>query len=245
MACVDARPLQADLARLFLALPVLAIIDWLPVYAPGPSVPWPTGWPVTRQICPCRRAGQTRVAARGSGEILRDCLPTLRAGFLCTRAVEPIGSKPAAGSGSGRERADLDGHGWTPAADALLAKRRSQLPRCQSVLPPLRQALNPAEKSLQGVRIGVARDSAFAFYLPGQIWICWPELGADLVFFSPLADRNCPEVDSRYLCRLVSGTALGPTGGQPGKCRRLFRQHHRGWQNLSTLNVVACFICVS
>jgi cobyrinic acid a,c-diamide synthase len=51
---------------------------------------------------------------------------------------------------------------------------------------------------LEGVRIGIARDTAFAFLYPANLDTL-RALGAELVFFSPLADTKLPAVDSVYL----------------------------------------------
>ncbi len=42
-----------------------------------------------------------------------------------------------------------------------------------------------------GQRIGVARDEAFSFFYP-HLALCWREAGAELKFFSPLADEPPP-----------------------------------------------------
>ena len=51
---------------------------------------------------------------------------------------------------------------------------------------------------LPGVRIAVARDAAFAFLYRANLELL-TELGAEIAFFSPLADRAPPKVDALYL----------------------------------------------
>ena len=51
---------------------------------------------------------------------------------------------------------------------------------------------------LAGIRIGIARDPAFSFIYPANLDLL-RALGAELVFFSPLADQVLPAVDSLYL----------------------------------------------
>ena len=51
---------------------------------------------------------------------------------------------------------------------------------------------------LAGIRIGIARDPAFSFIYPANLDVL-RALGAELTFFSPLADQMLPEVDSLYL----------------------------------------------
>ncbi len=53
------------------------------------------------------------------------------------------------------------------------------------------------------VRVGIARDEAFSFYYEDNLELL-SEMGAELVFFSPLHDRNLPDVS-----RLIIG------GGYP------------------------------
>ena len=51
---------------------------------------------------------------------------------------------------------------------------------------------------LSKIRIGIARDSAFTFIYPANLDVL-RAMGATLIFFSPLADSELPDVDSLYL----------------------------------------------
>ena len=51
---------------------------------------------------------------------------------------------------------------------------------------------------LAGVRIAIARDAAFAFLYRANLELL-TELGAEIAFFSPLADRALPAADALYL----------------------------------------------
>lgn len=53
-------------------------------------------------------------------------------------------------------------------------------------------------KLLAGVRVAVARDAAFSFLYRANLDVL-RKLGAELIFFSPLADSALPSADSLYL----------------------------------------------
>ncbi len=73
--------------------------------------------------------------------------------------------------------------------DRLLAVARAA--------PPLVTAPVARPAQLARCRIGIARDAAFSFYYPYNLRLL-EQLGAELVPFSPLADRALPEVDGLY-----------------------------------------------
>jgi cobyrinic acid a,c-diamide synthase len=55
-----------------------------------------------------------------------------------------------------------------------------------------------AKHSLKPVKIGVAKDEAFTFYYPENLESLKRE-GAELIYFSPIADENLPDVDALYI----------------------------------------------
>ncbi|OAI83912.1 cobyrinate a,c-diamide synthase [Pseudomonas putida] len=73
---------------------------------------------------------------------------------------------------------------------------------CQSSLPPPvafeQPASRPIEPMLEGVRIAVARDEAFAFTYGASLDLL-REMGAELRFFSPIHDGELPDAESLYL----------------------------------------------
>jgi cobyrinic acid a,c-diamide synthase len=82
------------------------------------------------------------------------------------------------------------------AAAALIASTYlAELPEAITITAPESEPLPPL---LAGIRIGVAHDTAFAFIYQTNLDLL-QALGAELVFFSPLVDKNIPDVDSVYL----------------------------------------------
>lgn len=61
------------------------------------------------------------------------------------------------------------------------------------------EATSPQRNSFEdAIRIGVARDEAFCFYYEENLEAL-REAGAEIVEFSPLKDRNIPDVDALYI----------------------------------------------
>jgi len=58
--------------------------------------------------------------------------------------------------------------------------------------------LAPVAKFAQGIRIGVARDTAFGFYYPDD-FEAFEAAGAELVFFDAVKDAHLPQVDALFV----------------------------------------------
>jgi cobyrinic acid a,c-diamide synthase len=80
-------------------------------------------------------------------------------------------------------------------ADALASQPIAALPPVIDYSASTRPALAPL---LAGKRIAIARDAAFCFIYPANL-TCLSEMGAELVFFSPLAHEALPDADALYL----------------------------------------------
>ncbi|WP_210526809.1 cobyrinate a,c-diamide synthase [Rubellimicrobium arenae] len=188
----DGRGATADLARL-LDLPVVLVVDASRMaQSIGPLV---AGF--------ARHDPRVKVAG-----VILNKVGSERHARMLRRAVEAVGlpvlgllgrsgdlAHPSRHLGlvQAGERPDLDA--FLDAAadrieagldlDALVAlgagTRLGPGPRCPSVAPPAQ-------------RIAIARDEAFAFAYP-HLLSDWRAQGAELAFFSPLADEAVPEVD--------------------------------------------------
>ena len=80
------------------------------------------------------------------------------------------------------------------------AERSAPCPPPALRAPPLptQNALPPALPTLLGKTVAVARDAAFCFIYTANL-DCLSALGAELVFFSPLADQTLPACDAVWI----------------------------------------------
>ncbi|PKM33885.1 MAG: cobyrinate a,c-diamide synthase [Gammaproteobacteria bacterium HGW-Gammaproteobacteria-12] len=192
MGLFDGKPSAADLARHF-GVPVLGVIDGAAMAQTFGALAH--GLATFQPDLPFAGVLGNRVASTRHGEILRDALPSnIRwFGALPRSAAVELPSRHL-GLVQAAELADLDAR-LDAAADALAASANVDLPPAVSFAAPQFDALAPL---LTGVRIGVARDAAFAFLYQANLDLL-QVLGAELHYFSPLADRELPAVDSLYL----------------------------------------------
>ena len=86
------------------------------------------------------------------------------------------------------------------APEVPLAGRSAPCPPAALRPPPLpaQNALPPALPTLLGKTVAVARDAAFCFIYTANL-DCLRDLGAELVFFSPLADHTLPACDAVWI----------------------------------------------
>ncbi|HEY4317704.1 MAG TPA: cobyrinate a,c-diamide synthase [Herbaspirillum sp.] len=196
MGLFDGEPSSADLAQL-LDVPVLAVID-----ASGAAqTVGAVGHGLAHYRDGLKFAGllANAVASPRHAEMIekgmRPGLPYLGgmprdAGFRLP--ARHLGLLPAS------EIADLDAR-LDSAADAIGRTGLAALPAAvgfeAAPLPALRAGHASA---LRGVRIGIASDAAFAFLYQANLDLL-RAMGAQLLFFSPLADAGLPDVDGIYL----------------------------------------------
>ncbi|AHL74992.1 cobyrinic acid a,c-diamide synthase [Stutzerimonas stutzeri] len=192
MGLFDGTPSAADLARHF-GIPILAVVDGSGMAQTFGALAH--GLASYQPDLPFAGVLANRVGSSRHGEILRDCLPSHIDWFGALPRSEAV-SLPSRHLGlvQAQELADLDAR-LDAAADALAASANSQMPAPVSFPPSRMPELPPL---LQGVRIGVARDAAFAFIYQANLELL-ETLGAELLFFSPLHDARLPTVDSLYL----------------------------------------------
>lgn len=192
MGLFDGTPSSADLARHF-GVPVLAVIDGTAMAQTFGALA--LGLARYQADLPFAGVLANRVGSLRHAQLLEGSLTEgLRwyGGLSRERGIE-LPSRHL-GLVQASELNDLDAR-LDAAAQALGAS-------CDAALPPPVTFAAPAPQgctaTLDGVRIGVARDEAFAFIYGANLDLL-RQLGAELVFFSPLHDRALPAVDSLYL----------------------------------------------
>ncbi|MGE8358957.1 cobyrinate a,c-diamide synthase [Pseudomonas sp.] len=192
MGLFDGSPSAADLAKRF-GVPVMAVIDGSAMAQTFGALAH--GLATFQPDLPFAGVFGNRTGSPRHGEILRDALPpSIRwFGALPRSAAVELPSRHL-GLVQADELFDLDAR-LDAAADSLAVSTDGDLPPPVTFAAPAPRDIVPV---LEGVRIGVARDSAFAFLYQANLDLL-RTLGAELVFFSPLSDTQLPEVDSLYL----------------------------------------------
>ena len=192
MGLFDGTPSAADIACRF-GIPVMAMIDASAMAQTFGAVAH--GLATYRPGLPFAGVLANRVGSPFHGELLAKSLPSGMGWFGAvarnTDASLPerhLGLLQAAEIGDLMNRLDL-------LADALSATTTVDLPAAVEfadapppVIPPL----------LAGKRIAIARDAAYGFIYPANLETL-RDLGAELLFFSPIAGETLPECDAVWL----------------------------------------------
>ena len=191
MGLFDGAPASADLAVRF-GLPILAVIDAGAMAQTFGAVAH--GLATYRPQLPFAGVFANRVAGDGHYRLLVDSLPP---------GLSALGWLPAAadialpdrhlGLVQAREVSDLAAR-VEQAANRLVWTGAARLPDVRFAAAPA--VISP--RALAGRRIAIARDAAFSFLYPANLELL-RQLGADLVFFSPLTDSVLPVADALYL----------------------------------------------
>ena len=192
MGLFDGAPSAADLSRHF-GVPVLGVIDAGAMAQTFGALAF--GLANFQPDLPFAGVLANRTGSLRHGDILRDSLPAdLRWFGALPRSSSVELPRRHLGLIQAQELADLDAR-LDAAADAIAASASTDLPKPVSFAVPDAQLIEPL---LADVRIGVARDAAFAFTYQANLDLL-RQLGAELVFFSPLTASELPKVDSLYL----------------------------------------------
>ncbi|WP_296056736.1 cobyrinate a,c-diamide synthase [uncultured Amphritea sp.] len=203
MGLFDGKPSGADLARLF-GVPVLAVIDGSAMAQTFAAVAH--GLATFQDALAFSGVLANRLGSDRHAEILHDSLPeSIRwyGGIKRSKDIELPNRH--LGLLQSNEISDLDER-LNTAAKMISATGANELPPAICFEKPLVKGSSenrddlPGEQkcALAGVRIAIAKDAAFSFIYPANITLL-RQLGAQLVFFSPLQDQDLPDVDSVYL----------------------------------------------
>lgn len=190
MGLFDGSPSTADLAATF-GIPVLAIIDASAMAQTFAAIAYGLAHyrtDVNVAGVLANRTGSDRHAAmlNAALPVTIPCLATM------PRQSQPLPSRYL-GLVQANEIDDL-AQRLDVLADSLQINADFVLPTLEFPSSPI----STLPQHLNGLRIGVANDAAFAFIYQANL-DCLEAMGAELVYFSPLLDADLPQVDSLYL----------------------------------------------
>jgi len=227
MGLFDGTPSAADLAQRF-GLPVLAVIDagsmagtfgalafGLQHFRPG--LPW--AGVLANRVASERHAQMLQASVRDPGQwlgaVMRNPalqLPERHLGLTVASEVDDALARLDAAADALEatplgQMTPADLQCWAVnftapvmVLEGSVAERSAPCPPPAMRAPPLpaQNALPPNLPGLHGKTIAIARDAAFCFIYAANL-DCLRDLGAELVFFSPLADAALPECDALWL----------------------------------------------
>lgn len=192
MGLFDGTPSSADLATRF-GLPVLAVVDGGAMAQTFGAVA--LGLARYRDGLQVHGVAANRIGGDYHAALLRSSLPEGLAWYgampgdpALAIPERHLGLLPAS------ELVDLDTR-LDALADAWRRHASTDLPPAVAFEPVARTRVPYA---LHGVRIAVARDAAFCFLYPANLQLL-REAGAELAFFSPVAQDALPDCDAVWL----------------------------------------------
>ena len=191
MGLFDGTPSTADLSAT-LNIPVLAVIDGSAMAQTFGALAY--GLANYRDDVTVAGVVANRIASQRHQDMLTESLTDTLPWF----AVLPRNSDAAIpsrhlGLVQAEEIADLDQR-LSLLANQLVINPKAILPISQF---PTEDKSIPS-RSLDNVRIAIARDAAFSFIYQANLDLLHA-MGAELCFFSPLSDETLPDVDCLYL----------------------------------------------
>ncbi len=195
MGLFDGEPSSADLATCF-GIPIMAVISGAAMAQTFGAIAY--GLAHYRSHLPFAGVLANHVASDSHAELLRNSLPTDLHwfGHLSRLATEHALPARHLGLVQAEEIADLDAR-LNAVADALEKIALNTLPAPVVFLSQETETADN-EKTLQGVCVAIARDTAFAFLYHANVH-CLKKLGAEIIYFSPLTDKALPVCDAVYL----------------------------------------------
>lgn len=221
MGLFDGSPSSADLAQ-ELGVPVVAVIDATGVAQTLGAIAY--GLAKLRANLPFAGVLANAVASTRHAEMIEQGIPA---------GIRYLGGLPRdarfalpgrhLGLVQAEEIGDLDSR-LAASALSLASTGLAHLPEKVEFAPPTAET---PPRLLSGVRIGVARDAAFSFIYPGNLDLLGA-LGAELIFFSPLADRTLLDVDSLYLPGGYPELHLSPLQENAAMKAELHKHFRRG-----------------
>ena len=197
MGLYDGNPSSADLARAF-GVPVLAVVD-------ASAMAQTVGAVVLglRDFGPATMAGviANRVASVGHAKMVADAMKKIPA-----PAMSMLASLPRQEQALPERHLGLVLPDEVAQIEQILELQADQLALdvdAWNALPitQFEQITSPEKipELLKGKTIAIARDAAFAFIYPANL-VCLQALGAEIKFFSPLANQAVPsDADAVYL----------------------------------------------
>lgn len=192
MGLFDGTPSSADLAAA-VGVPVVPVIDATGMAQTFAAVAH--GLSSFRPQLPFHGVLANRVASARHAEMLLEMLPpSLRCVGTVMRDDAMTLPERHLGLVQAQEIDDLEQRIEASAARIALTAL-AELPPPVIFEPAIAEPIPPL---LAGIKVAVARDAAFSFIYPANLELL-AALGADIAFFSPLANEPLPMVDAAYL----------------------------------------------